>query len=299
MKKCCVLGALIILIMAERGTSQSCSEVWFSWSDTNPYDMASIICGTVPWNDTFTIYAWGFVECPWDGIGAMNLAVRFNTDCLEFITADIAPAWQDFLFYGVDCPDPDLCDYGYQFPDKILWYAAVCIDSLGCYPPPYIGEPVLIGSVTFRLVSCPFYYDTIAIDTCTYPPVNFTLFGDQTGQYMDIPEWTSVILCIPSEAKEKEGTPGEFYLKAIEPNPLRSTSTISYGLPAQSSVSITVFDTRGRMVKELYHGIQGPGNYTLQWDGRDQQGRLLTSGIYFIKMEAGAFRSVKRLLILR
>jgi hypothetical protein len=88
-------------------------------------------------------------------------------------------------------------------------------------------------------------------------------------------------------------------LTHIAPNPVRSAATICYSLGSKQRVTISLFDVSGRRVKTLVHGIQVPGRYSLTWNGTDDKGRLLSAGIYFVKLEAGQSRSVKKAVLVR
>jgi poly-gamma-glutamate capsule biosynthesis protein CapA/YwtB (metallophosphatase superfamily) len=82
------------------------------------------------------------------------------------------------------------------------------------------------------------------------------------------------------------------------PNPCRSGSAIRYNLTRAAKVTLKVYDVLGREVKLLVDEAQTPGMKTVVWDGRDDQGREVSSGIYFIKLvtENGSFASKAILL---
>ena len=88
--------------------------------------------------------------------------------------------------------------------------------------------------------------------------------------------------------------PSQFVLHQNYPNPFNPSTTISYQLPTQSHVTLKVYDLLGREVTTLMSEVKQPGMYTVQFDGSG-----LASGVYFYRMEAGSFTSVKKLLLLR
>ena len=88
--------------------------------------------------------------------------------------------------------------------------------------------------------------------------------------------------------------PTEFTLSPPYPNPFNSTSKVRFAVPGESDVSITLFDLSGRMVETIKKGEYSAGYYDATIDGKD-----LTTGLYFVKMEAGGFRSVQRLVLVK
>ena len=78
------------------------------------------------------------------------------------------------------------------------------------------------------------------------------------------------------------------------PNPFNPSTIIKYQLRAQSYVTLRVFDLLGREVATLVEGIETPGNKSVQWDA----GRV-ACGVYFYRLDAGSFTSVKKLLLLK
>jgi len=85
----------------------------------------------------------------------------------------------------------------------------------------------------------------------------------------------------------------------IAPNPVRSRATISYSLGRKQKMAVSLYDVSGRRTKTLVQGVQNAGRYSLLWNGTDDKGRLLSAGIYFVKLEAGQNRSVKKAVLVR
>lgn len=70
------------------------------------------------------------------------------------------------------------------------------------------------------------------------------------------------------------------------PNPFNPTVTIQYGLKTSGTVGLTIHNARGQLIRELFSGHRNPGEHTLVWDGLDQQGRQVSTGVYLIRMSA-------------
>lgn len=95
-------------------------------------------------------------------------------------------------------------------------------------------------------------------------------------------------------ATESPSLPNDFVLLQNHPNPFRSKTDIKYSVPVDGQVRLLIFDYTGRIVAELVDRKQTAGDYVVRFDAAK-----LSSGTYFYKLEAGDFRSVKKMLILK
>ena len=83
------------------------------------------------------------------------------------------------------------------------------------------------------------------------------------------------------------------------PNPFNPVTTIHYELAVPEHVRLRVFDSRGRLVRDLVNEVRESGAHQVVWDGRDSSGRNAGSGVYFVQMSAGDYRNSSRLVILK
>ena len=90
-----------------------------------------------------------------------------------------------------------------------------------------------------------------------------------------------------------------YALGTPKPNPFRGQTTLQYALPRAEHVNISVYDVRGRRVRVLVNETKAPNRYVTAWDGCDQSGRALSSGIYFIRFQAGDRVLSQRTLLMR
>ncbi|MBI4722925.1 MAG: T9SS type A sorting domain-containing protein, partial [Candidatus Stahlbacteria bacterium] len=81
------------------------------------------------------------------------------------------------------------------------------------------------------------------------------------------------------------------------PNPFSSSVIIKYSLPRSIAVSLKIYNLTGHLVKILVSDTQKAGTYTVAWNSRDDEGKLMSSGIYFVKFQAGEFSQTKKLLL--
>jgi hypothetical protein len=104
--------------------------------------------------------------------------------------------------------------------------------------------------------------------------------------------------------------PRSFNLGLPYPNPTRRMATIQYSLPYHLGeagvlatepykVSIVLYDVMGRQVRQLVCSMKDPGNYGTWWDGKNNAGLYVAAGMYFCKLNAGKFETVKRISVVR
>lgn len=83
------------------------------------------------------------------------------------------------------------------------------------------------------------------------------------------------------------------------PNPFNPLTTIEYVVPSEGPVRVTVFDARGRQVRILVDEQKTSGTHTVSWDGRDDDGHPLASGVYFHRFEVGGEARMGRMVLLK
>ena len=95
------------------------------------------------------------------------------------------------------------------------------------------------------------------------------------------------------------GISTEFYLDQNYPNPFADETTISFGIMKRCQVSLKIYDVSGELVKVLADGLYGPAYFRYSWDGTDESGRLLGSGVYFCRMKAGKYSLTRKVSLIR
>ena len=78
--------------------------------------------------------------------------------------------------------------------------------------------------------------------------------------------------------------PGKLILHQNYPNPFNPSTTISYNLPKTGSVRLDIYNIKGQLVKTLVNQTMLAGTHSVTWDGKDGQGRSVSSGVYFCRM---------------
>jgi len=93
--------------------------------------------------------------------------------------------------------------------------------------------------------------------------------------------------------------PAEFALSQNVPNPFNPTTIVAYALPKDAQVNLDVYNVLGQHVKTLVNEMQRAGRQTVTWDGTDNSGSSVASGVYFYKLRAGDFTDTKKMVMLK
>jgi hypothetical protein len=93
--------------------------------------------------------------------------------------------------------------------------------------------------------------------------------------------------------------PTVYSLDQNYPNPFNPTTTISFALPKAGKVQLSVFNLLGQEVKTLVNGDLAAGNNSIVWDGTNDHGQSVASGIYFYRIAAGDFSQTKKMMMLK
>ena len=93
--------------------------------------------------------------------------------------------------------------------------------------------------------------------------------------------------------------PEEFVLYPPYPNPFNPMTILSYDLPEDAFVSITIYDMLGRQVKTLINDQQTAGYRSTQWNAANNAGSPVSAGIYLYMIQAGDFSQTKKMVLLK
>ncbi|MDR3626277.1 MAG: T9SS type A sorting domain-containing protein, partial [Ignavibacteriaceae bacterium] len=105
---------------------------------------------------------------------------------------------------------------------------------------------------------------------------------------------------IPTAVKETSAqNPYSFSLSNAYPNPFNPTTTIKFGIAKNENVKLVVFNLLGQKVKTLMNGDMKAGSYSATWNGKDEFGNSVASGIYFYRLESQSFNSTKKMILMK
>ncbi len=123
---------------------------------------------------------------------------------------------------------------------------------------------------------------------------------DSTENLYAVVEYAIMILEKPTLVSEEEmQTPIGFRLFQSYPNPFNQHTVIRYSLSKSMEVTLVIYNILGQKVRTLVNRERQEGSVSLLWDGRDDQGGDLSSGIYFYQLRAGEFSQSKKMILLK
>jgi flagellar hook assembly protein FlgD len=94
--------------------------------------------------------------------------------------------------------------------------------------------------------------------------------------------------------------PTSYALMQNHPNPFNPTTVIDYDVPgAGSNVTLRIYDVSGRLVRTLVDGFETPGRKTVTWDGVNNSGRTVATGVYFYRMAAPGFEKTRKMVMMK
>ena len=222
--------------------------------------------------------------------GAFNLVTPPDGQVLE-ITHDNIGSSQ--IFAWSQSVDPN----GSQITYNILWETALDSGSLQIWDDT-TGTAILIPHQAMAQI--------------------MTGYADQTGNYSADWSWTVWADDGWDEVQATNGPrtitvdvgwylgmndetiiPDVFALHQNYPNPFNPVTTIRYDIPEQALVRIDIYNILGQKVAVLAEGLHEPGFHAVRWNGTNMYGNALSSGMYFYHIQAGDFRNVKKLLLVK
>ena len=157
--------------------------------------------------------------------------------------------------------------------------------------------PAVVNSPSMVIkVYCPDLVDNdpkVVIYSVNNIPISDTL-GNDIVMYLDT--------FIPKGKGPKSlaaTSPNQFALSQNYPNPFNPTCEISYALPTDCQVTLIIYNLIGQKVRVLVDEYQDAGHKSVRWDGTDDQGREVTSGVYFYRIQAADFEDTKKMILVK
>ena len=119
---------------------------------------------------------------------------------------------------------------------------------------------------------------------------DFFIFADSFGK-----EARAKLIAL---AQEYIGLPAGPSLEQNYPNPFNASTTIRYCVFASTTVRLDVFDLTGQRVKTLVRDSRTPGSYEVTWDGTNEQGSSVSTGMYLTTLQAGGFTEMRKMMLM-
>jgi Tol biopolymer transport system component len=263
---------------------------------------------------------WNMISVPTDSIYLKNDIFPFSISSAYFYDSGSADyVMNDTLQKGRA--------YWVQFPSSgitTLYEDAIYVDSIDVKTGwNMIGSISILVPVTSMLseptgitTSCFFRYQSGYRTTDTIVPgIGYWVKVDQPGRLIlsaseDIRAKNRICIMQSEEmpppppvsenmSENNEAVPTQCELIQNYPNPFNPVTTMSYTIPIKSDVQLEIYNVLGSLVKTLVDEIQDPGRYSLVWDGTDNSGTPVSSGMYFYRLTNGNYSRAQKALLIR
>jgi hypothetical protein len=93
--------------------------------------------------------------------------------------------------------------------------------------------------------------------------------------------------------------PQNYSLSQNYPNPFNPATVINYQLPVLSSAKLFIYNPLGQLIRTLINKAQNAGEYSVEWDGKDDNGNRVSSGIYIYRLQAGSFTQTRKMVLVK
>jgi hypothetical protein len=105
---------------------------------------------------------------------------------------------------------------------------------------------------------------------------------------------------LPGPATPTDGAPKPaLHVAGNFPNPFNPSTSFQYAIGVRGQVEVKVYNTRGELVRSVYRGIQDAGEHAVTWNGTDDAGRSVASGVYLYKVSANGFEQVNKMVLVK
>jgi hypothetical protein len=237
-------------------------------------------------------------------------------DCWEYEEGTVigvagSPIGQPGVELPVYANSPDVL-YTRDCPQ---WYADEVINPYISSEATFLFEdgpgPLVAGQAYCYHGVCALWLDNLIYKSfyTSFDISQFTNDDDINMIISDALDWFGIE---PTGTEDPEiNAPANFLLAQNYPNPFNPSTTISFSLTAEDvglrstssgqakDVEIIIYNIKGQKVKQLVSDQLSAGQHSVVWNGKDDNGNPVSSGIYFYKMKAGKYTSVKRMILMK
>jgi hypothetical protein len=136
----------------------------------------------------------------------------------------------------------------------------------------------------------------------SYPGASQIASSEDLFDWQSMPEKGLPIPSLTENGDESTTMPSALTLGQAVPNPFNPISEISYAIPSSAAISkvvLEVCDVRGRRVRYLVNQAQGPGEYRVTWDGKNDHGAPVAGGVYFYRLVTGTQVLTRKAVLLK
>jgi flagellar hook assembly protein FlgD len=140
-------------------------------------------------------------------------------------------------------------------------------------------------------------YHASALAWGAHPHVDGIVYVADSREGLLAFRYTGVATAI--EETDTTTEPDGLVLAQNYPNPFNTSTAINFSLPGPAVVDLAIFNLAGQKVSTLVSGELNSGAHAVSWDGRDDAGRSLASGVYLYRLDAGELRQHRKLLLIK
>jgi subtilisin family serine protease len=274
--------------------------------------------------------------CGWGKVNAYEAARRVEgsfpdrqfvqSTIRRFTAAGFDTCWQDYSFRYANYPqvgDTTVFDRyrlrmrmaydGYTYDGTpFAWGYCASYENRGSYGDPrrYPGyNPVNIDVDEMRWKWSGVIPGSMGHDACTVESFLWHyVTNDSDSGWVTIPPDSMIWACGVSgwhifSSVDPENTVASKEAKAVVetncPNPFNPTTSITLYLPSREHLWVRIYDVHGRLARTLLDQVVEPGRRSLEWDGLDNRGVPVASGVYFLRVNSASFEDTKKMVLVR
>ncbi|NMC43023.1 MAG: T9SS type A sorting domain-containing protein [candidate division Zixibacteria bacterium] len=245
-------------------------------------DSLALSAENLPANAAFTAHG--------DGTGRLMFTpaiAQIGVFTVSFMASDDILADSEAVDITVAVHAPVIITGNVLLPGTVVSYV---IDSI---------ETVIADWSGIYTISVPYGWSGAVTPTMTgytFTPAdrNYTaVLSDQINQ--------DFMPSIATDVDDETGDPlpDRFAVAQNHPNPFNPSTVIEYAVPKQARVTIAVFDVLGRWVRTLVDDVQPAGWHQVVWDGADQAGSGISTGIYFYRLQADGYTQTRKMVLMK
>ena len=120
---------------------------------------------------------------------------------------------------------------------------------------------------------------------------DWVVLNAETGKPVNQADWGDAVT-----VEKTAVVPDEFVLEQNHPNPFNPSTTITFGIPEASEVTLAIYNLRGQLIQTLYSGVIAAGQHSVVWNGNDSRGAKVASGVYVYQLKSKDFVATKKLV---
>ncbi|GAF80334.1 unnamed protein product, partial [marine sediment metagenome] len=266
---------------------------WYTWQDmdgntavtTKAVDIAAslgMLCVTAVGNENGA-YKWNHIIAPADADSVISVGAVDDTSGIASFSSR-GPSYDGRI-------KPEVCALG---------VSTACASGNGVsythLDGTSLSTPLVAGAAAVLLSANP-SWTPMMVREALMKTASQSNTPDNDYGYGIIDIWEAIN--IDTLLLDGKTIPGEFLLYQNYPNPFNSNTTIEYDLKKSTRVEIKIFDILGKEVITLVNNIESPGRKSIIWNGTDQNGNLVSTGVYFYNLVIDEATFTKKMLLIK